>query len=1256
MRTLGLTLSMLLFTISTFGQTANGTITGTVIDASGAVVAGATITITNTASGRASTTESTETGNYTIAQLPVGNYTVGATHAGFKAYNRVGLELAAAQVMRIDIPLEIGAVSDSIVVTAEASLLKADSGDVTRNVTVSQLNTLPVLTIGGGGSTNTNGFRDPLGVALMIPGVQYAPNSNMVVNGVPNGNMQIRIEGQVSGQTGSLRTFTGMGQASVEAIQEVAVQTSNFAAEYGTVGGGIFNITMKSGTNQYHGSAYDYMVNEALNAHTPYTGLRAPAKRHNFGGTFGGPVKIPKVYDGTNKTFFFGNYEQFREDIRVNLPANMLPTVPIQAYREGDFSRVITGSGNANGPLPLLVAGRPYVDPLGRTGFNSGSLFDPGSTRNVPCVTNNQPGSPNCANGSEVPVRDMFTGNRIPVSSFDQVSRNILALVPDPLGPNAASGQVARNYQNPFLSSRRSHIPSIKVDHNLGANHRLSFYYQRSKTSAPYTTPNGMAEGFPEPITVAIGSFAGTSTYRLTWDYTILPTLLLHVGAGWFQNDFDVPAGTLDYDAAAEIGLRGATVNRQFPRILVGSSGDAIGGMSNLGPNNQSTAGSERRPSGVASISWVKGNHTFKLGGEWRGERYPARSFTEVAGAYTFGSNSTVQSALQAVQLSQGSTGFAFASFMLGNVTDYRLSLPTAVSTGKMQWALYVQDTWKITRRLTFDYGIRWDLGTYARERWGRNANFNPAIPNPSAGGHPGGQIFEATCGCNFADNYPYAIGPRLGFAYQITPKTVLRGGFGIVYNSTGTVGGAASNSASGGTPGFGQWLGQLSDGMLPTVQPQWPVYDANVGQPVGAVVGAPQFLDPNAGRPARQYQWSLGIQHELSRNLVVEATYVANRGVWWSAPGLAPINVLSEADLARHGFQVGNANDATLLTRQIGQLTNEQRSTLANRGVLLPYSNFPSNQTVRQSLFPFPQYTGGATIAPALAPLGKTWYDSLQATVTKRFSHGLSLNASYTFAKALDLMSATDVFNRETGKDLSGTDLPHQLRMTAEYRIPKLRNTDIRYLSNPVVSAILSDWSLGWYMQYQSAGILGRPASSNTTLPINMWLGRGPGSAQLKDGPDGKPMSPWSVDWTDYDGNHRTDPIDINCHCYDPTKTIVLNRNAWESIPNGQWAAQQTGIRYYRGIRQPQENANLNRTFRFLKDGRLQLNIRVEFTNIFNRTRLPNPSTGNYTQEPSVQQTGSYAGVYNGGFGSIVPIAGTANARSGTMIGRLTF
>ena len=274
----------------------------------------------------------------------------------------------------------------------------------------------------------------------------------------------------------------------------------------------------------------------------------------------------------------------------------------------------------------------------------------------------------------------------------------ILNLVPKAYGPNSANGQVGLNYQIPFLSQTRSKIPSVKGDQSIGSKHHVSFYGGGTLMDAPYTATNGNAEGFPSPITGARASFIYTKTYRLNWDYRFSPTLLLHFGAGWFQQEFndDSPA-TTSYDAAAAqtctstpsfdglldqtctggLGLTGARINRQFPRFIVTNAGfngaatTATGGMNSVGPFTQGPS-KERRPSGVANATWVHGNHTYKLGGEWRQERYPATSYTGTTGQYTFASNSTMQTALDGVQgTSNGVFGFGFASFLRGDVDQF---------------------------------------------------------------------------------------------------------------------------------------------------------------------------------------------------------------------------------------------------------------------------------------------------------------------------------------------------------------------------------------------------------------------------------------------------------------------------------------------------------------------------------------------------------------------------------------------------------
>jgi hypothetical protein len=254
-------------------------------------------------------------------------------------------------------------------------------------------------------------------------------------------------------------------------------------------------------------------------------------------------------------------------------------------------------------------------------------------------------------------------------------------------------------------------------------------------------------------------------------------------------------------------------------------------------------------------------------------------------------------------------------------------------------------------------------------------------------------------------------------------------------------------------------------------------------------------------------------------------------------------------------------------------------------------------------------------------------------------------------------LNNASDVFNRANGKSYSGNDRPHSLRLTLQYVVPSLSST----FSNKFLAYALSDWGLGSYLAYESAGVLARP-SSNGTVPIGLFLGRGPGAAgcvscgaQLRKDANGNYMNPWSVDWIDNSGAQRTDPIDINCHCYDPTKNQVLNPLAWENIPNGQWGADQSELRFFRGIRQPSENANFSRNFRMKE--RVTLNVRVEFNNIFNRMILPNPSVGgNFAALPQKFISGPSTGLYSGGFGTFGVLNGVGNQRTGTFVARLTF
>ena len=729
--------------------------------------------------------------------------------------------------------------------------------------------------------------------------------------------------------------------------------------------------------------------------------------------------------------------------------------------------------------------------------------------------------------------------------------------VPLPQGPNAAAGVLTSNYLNPFRGTRITRSPAVKIDHNITSNARLAFTYSDNHTESPVQAL-GLGEGFPEPITGNGGTFESSPTFRLNFDYSLRPTMLLHIGAGFQEFNFCNCAVTTNYNAAPDIGLTGAVLNQTFPRMNATTvTAPQLGGLNVLGPPPQASS-PERHPTSSASLTWIHANHTYKLGGDFRKDYLVSITTANSSGTYSFGTGIagpnpagvqtgngiTWQPALDGLTGFQGNTnvGFPFANWLMGSVTSLTLSYPADYRRTKSQTGLYVQDTWRVRRNLTIDYGVRWDYGTYSKEDHGRTVDFSPTTPNPNAGGHLGAYIYEATCKCDFAHNYPYALAPRLGIAYTLNKKTVIRGGFGIAYGFTPITAGPIINSVV--TPtlqnGFDDF--RLQGGIPSKYQPQWPVYDPGFGfvpGTVNALQAGVQLIDPNAGRPDRTYQWNVTVQRELNRSLVVEAGYVGNRNIWQPSGGSAlnvgfqDLNAVSVDTLKRNGFTVGNLDDATLLNTQFNRLSPQQAATLAARGVGLPYAGFPTSgpfaQTVLQSLKPFPQFN--SVISP-LAPLGRSWYDSLQLQLTKRFSHGLSGNVNYTYSKNLQFVSSPDVFNRSVGKDLVPQNPPRQLRISFDYQTPRPKGIPV--LSNRYVSQIVGGWGISGALYYQTAAYLSRPLSGSTNS-ISRWLGRGPGFAQLKKDAEGSYMSPWSVDWTDLSGAHHTDPLDINCHCFDP-------------------------------------------------------------------------------------------------------------------------
>jgi len=1251
MRSLLIAVCLFALVFAAFAQSDRGTITGTVVDPGGAVVAAAAIEARNVATGAVYPVQSSATGNYTIAQLPAGTYDLTIAVAGFKKFIRTGQTVEVAGTLRVDATLEVGSASESVTVTEAATLLKTEGGEVSANIATSTLDDLPILTLAGSSNTQSNpsglgNIRNPLASVQLLPGARISTDYILRVNGMPSSSQSINLEGQ-DATNGFYKSRTQINQAGVEAIQEVAIQTSNFAAEYGQAGGGYFNYTMKSGTNQLHGSAYDYFVNEALNAGTPFTNngsnahVRNPIRQNDYGFTLGGPVRIPKLYNGHDKTFFFFNFEQFRQS---TFTSNTIAIVPTVAQRSGNFSAALQPNVPCNGP-----------DPAGQM-VCLNQIFDP-NTQTV-------------VNGST--VRNPFPGNIIPLTRMDPTAAIVQNLVPLPNTPGLT------NYTAPgYANFRHTTIPSFKIDHIINSKMKLSGYYSATQTNSPQNN------GFPQPFSTLQAEHYLAQTIRLNLDETLTPTFLLHFGAGLLYMNYPQNGPTYN-QATSGLFPQGTPYPAQNFIYLSGMYSTLGGGWSGGGgyPTNTSTGyffnapkQYDIKPTFNTTATWVKGNHTFKMGATALFEGLPTTTTGRAQGEYGFSQVETSDPWQFGLPFtSTASSGFGYAGFFLGLATSDSIGRVADLRLGYHSFGLYAQDSWKITRKLTFDYGLRWDYANLWNEEYGRmqSAAFN--LPNSTVGGRLGAPEYQATCNCSFAHAYPLSIGPHLGVAYQITPKTVFRAGAAITYGSQADDAGVNHSAADYlqlGTPAYGAPAALLKYGdtyapgnVLGNPVLVWPT--SFLSKPYSPAPTASGIIPPaapfisiaaNAGRLPRIFQWSIGLQRELTRNLVVDAAYVGNRGAWWVAPESAALNynaLQPQTLLSQYGINVTNTADAKLLSTPINSpLVLARFPNLINPNSVYP--GFPATQTLGQALRPYPQWTG---IPPFLGPpMGDTWFDSLQIKVTKRFSHGLSASGAYTWEKELTdgTNSNTsyltpspplinDVYNYLQNKEVSGFSIPQEMVISFGYTTPKLAGNSAGFRA---LSWVGRDWSISGVLRYQSGQILQSPPSANGLL------------ANLQRGPTNNPAL-WGGGYT-FLNRVNGQPlflVDPNSH-FDPTTQLVLNPKAWVEPPYGTFGASAAYFNDFRWQRQPAESLALARTFRIKE--RASFMIRGEFQNIFNRLYYSAPSDGGGTTITSVTgHANSFSGatgLLSSGYGFVPWVQGVgAQPRSGQLVARFQF
>jgi len=1049
-RAVGLFLALLVCA-TVFAQGERGALNGIITDQTGAVVAGAEVVATNVETNVETKTTTTDAGVYRLPYLPSGKYKISVKAQGFQTAVLNDVNLFVAQTLTVDIKLTAGQVAEQMTVAGTAPLLETGTAEIGRYVTKKEFDTWPVAV--GDGRRQIQTF-----IFTSLPGT-VGETFQGSINGGQYYSHEILIEGMPLGrfdlQGGSNNEFS----PSAETISEFKLQSGTVGAQYGGGQTSVANFAIKSGGNDFHGSAYTYVQNDALRANSftnkangrnPATGLerspRPPFKLLNYGGSVTGPVWIPKIHNGRNKTFFLGSVEVTRVRNFTSTAFSRLPTVD---FKRGDFSRLFNPAFTGN----TLSGTQVGTDALGRPVI-FGQIYDPRTARLV--------------NG--VVVRDPFPGNIIPQSQWSPVSSAILskAGITDPLFDRMLDNIPNLSSSSPVFDER---MYTAKIDHKLSDAHRISGVYShnyRNRNNSP-----GGRWGLPPELPTGVYQLQYTPgrMVRLAYDWTISSTLLNHVALGYNRFGNRNESVYVDQDWPQQIGLQNVP-GTHFPTLVFGGTpaqGGGIGAGGRLGSANR---GGSFNGSTILmdDLTYIRGAHNYKAGFELRKYYLNVRNKSG-SGNFNFNPQQTELPGFAA----DAQTGHSFASFLLGAVqsTDRAVS-PNNFGYRVTQPSFYFMDDWKATQRLTLNLGLRWEMNFGYNEVAGRMSVVDLTKPNPGAGNRPGALVFADELGeKGFHNKYLKMISPRVGFAYKLSEKMVVRGGYGINANPFITSGFD--------TPGNLGYNGSIAVNRTtnPTQFPQDPVFflhqrypDFTATLPNRSPALANNlgigYIAPDSNRVGYTQNYSLGVQYELPASFVLEVGYIGNKGTRLEANGLDNLNQLPLSALA------------------LGDDLIQLRSARPNLAPL-PYSGF--NGTVAQALRPFPQF---GNISQVFANFGTSHYDSMQVQVTRHLTKGLSMLGAYTWSKAIftgsqsaiDSAGSQDVYNRRLERSIAGFNIPHNVKLTWIYDLPLGKGR--KWLNDSILSHVIGGWTVTGIHQYRSGDALSITGANVQTALFN--------------------------------------------------------------------------------------------------------------------------------------------------------------------------
>lgn len=978
-----LSLAGLLIFGTLWAQSPRGTITGTITDSQGARVPGVEITALNVATNISSRAISSDDGTYSIPALPVGVYQVTARAKGFKTSQRSDVTLEVAQTLRVDFTLEVGAISETITVTGEIARVQTEQSTLGTVVERQRIEELPL-----------NG-RHVFNLVKLVAGVRPIDRSADGFGEITNqGFSQISFNGgPIYGNQffvdGGMNTVPVHNEISVvpmtDAVEEFKVETNSLKAEFGQTSGGVVNVATKSGTNEFHGSLYEFFRNDALDARyafstqrDPLSGRIKPVLRYNqYGGTVGGPVLLPKLYNGKNRTFFFAGYEQWRH----RTSALNQSTVPTPEQRAGDFTKTYDSRG-------IMIP-----------------LFDPATTRPNP-------------SGSGF-IRDPLAGNIVPRSRMDPVSLKVLEYMPLPNARPQDPVTNALNFISLAVTPVNQGVTNIRVDHRFSERDSMFGRYTGTRNTRQ---GSGWGLGPADPDLFARRDQRDNHNFVVTETHIFSPAMINEFKGNVTRQNLPFLHPSFGQNWPDKLGMPAILPRDLFPRV-------EIGGMLPLGANPTSAGIRAQHTIQFAdSLSIVHGRHTIKAGIDQRWFRLNWFLRRNISGNFQFGAGLTNDPQRPA------GTGIGMATFLLGEVSGGQQEFNTAYSFHSWSHASYVQDDFKVTPRLTLNLGMRYDLASEPVERHNRYSNFDPFLINtetkmPGVLGYAG-----VTLPRHFVNRDTNNVGPRFGFAWDVrgNGRTAVRGGYGLVYLlvESGDTQGDNSNSL-----GFASVTPFVAPGGAPVKAFQFSQGPATLVLPLGAAGGpsafrgqSVQYQDRNAPTPYLQ-QWNLTVQQALPWKWVMTASYAGNKGTKLFGGNYA----MNQLDPAFFSLRLQLQDQ--VVNPFFGQIST---GAISGRTV-----------TRSQLLRPFPDYVNVNTFANHGT---SSIYHSLQMSLERRYSNGLSALVSYTFGKLINdsfsiggggnaTAGLSDYrigrLNRRLDRAVDQNDVAHRLVASAVYELP---------------------------------------------------------------------------------------------------------------------------------------------------------------------------------------------------------------------------